>query len=390
MAEVKKRVPKRRFKEFQDAEVWEERELREIASRYDNLRVPITASDRIAGKTPYYGANGIQDYVEGFTHEGEFVLIAEDGANDLKNYPVQYVNGKIWVNNHAHVLQTKENIADNRFLKNVISKADIEPYLVGGGRAKLNAEIMMGINIKLPSNLEEQQKIGSFFQNLDSQITLQQRKLEKIKAMKKAYLSEMFPAAGQTKPKRRFKGFTEDWVEMKLGELGSVSMCKRIFKAQTKPKGDVPFYKIGTFGSETDAYISKELFEEYKAKFSYPKKGSILISASGSIGRTVVFSGKDEYFQDSNIIWLEHNDRIIDPFLKHLYSIIKWSGVEGTTIKRLYNDNVLKTEIMLPSIEEQEKISSYFDNLDKQITLHQKKLSKLQDLKKAYLNEMFI
>ncbi|MGH2143920.1 restriction endonuclease subunit S, partial [Enterococcus faecalis] len=84
------------------------------ANRYDNLRVPITASKRISGNTPYYGANGIQDFVEGYTHDGEFILVAEDGANDLKDYPVQYVNGKVWVNNHAHVLQAKQSIANNK------------------------------------------------------------------------------------------------------------------------------------------------------------------------------------------------------------------------------------------------------------------------------------
>ena len=176
---------------------------------------------------------------------------------------------------------------------------------------------------------------------------------------------------------QRVKGnlgsFAFTWEQRKLGEIGSVSMCKRVFKNQTTDNGDVPFYKIGTFGSEADAFISRELFEEYKSKFSYPEKGDILISASGSIGRTVEFSGKDEYFQDSNIIWLKHNNEIINPFLKQLYSIIKWSGIEGTTIKRLYNENVLKTEIMLPSVEEQERISSYMDNLDSLITLHQRK-----------------
>ena len=119
-------------------------------------------------------------------------------------------------------------------------------------------------------------------------------------------------------PKRRFKGFTDSWEQRKLGDIGSVSMCKRIFKEQTTESGDVPFFKIGTFGGEPDAFISRELFEEYKSNFSYPEKGDILLSASGSIGRTVEFSGKDEYFQDSNIIWLKHNDEIINAFLKQL------------------------------------------------------------------------
>src|SRR5699024_8807422 len=142
-------VPEVRFPGFTDA--WEDRKLSDIADRFDNLRVPITASDRKPGDTPYYGANGIQDYVEGFTHNGEFILVAEDGANDLKNYPVQYVNGKVWVNNHAHVLQGKKTITDNKFLMNAIKNFNIEPFLVGGGRAKLNADVMMKLNILLPT-----------------------------------------------------------------------------------------------------------------------------------------------------------------------------------------------------------------------------------------------
>ena len=143
------------------------------------MRIPVAANLRVSGSTPYYGANGIQDYVDGFTHDGEFVLVAEDGANDLKNYPVRYVKGRIWVNNHAHVLQGKEKVADNLFLSYGLGRADIESLLVGGGRAKLNAEIMMGIDIQLPSYLE-QTKIGAYFKQIDNLITLHQCELEII------------------------------------------------------------------------------------------------------------------------------------------------------------------------------------------------------------------
>ena len=154
---------------------WEQRKVREITDRYDNLRIPVAASLRIAGTTPYYGANGIQDYVEGYTHDGEFILVAEDGANDLKNYPVKCVKGRIWVNNHAHVLQGKCACADNQFLAYAISQADIESLLVGGGRAKLNAETLMDIELLLPSK-DEQIQIGSYLARLDNLITLHQRK----------------------------------------------------------------------------------------------------------------------------------------------------------------------------------------------------------------------
>ena len=145
------------------------------------MRVPVAANLRISGTTPYYGANGIQDYVEGFTHDGEFVLVAEDGANDLKNSRyslsiVKCVKGRIWVNNHAHVLQGKQKIADNQFLAFSINRADIESLLVGGGRAKLNAETMMDISLMLPS-IDEQRAIGQYISTVDHLITLHQRKL---------------------------------------------------------------------------------------------------------------------------------------------------------------------------------------------------------------------
>ncbi|MPL99561.1 hypothetical protein SDC9_45779 [bioreactor metagenome] len=154
---------------------WEQRKVREVADRYDNLRIPVAANLRIPGSTPYYGANGIQDYVDGFTHDGEFVLVAEDGANDLKNYPVKCVKGRIWVNNHAHVLQSKQESTDNCFLAYAISQADIESILVGGSRAKLNAETLMEVLLLLPSKAEQSQ-IGEYFERLDNLITLHQRK----------------------------------------------------------------------------------------------------------------------------------------------------------------------------------------------------------------------
>lgn len=190
-------------------------------------------------------------------------------------------------------------------------------------------------------------------------------------------------------PAIRFKGFSDTWEQRKLGEVGSVSMCRRIFKEQTSESGDIPFYKIGTFGGEADAFISEELFEEYKAKYPYPKKGDILISASGSIGRTVEFTGENEYFQDSNIVWLNHDEHLDNSFLKCFYSVVKWAGIEGSTIKRLYNDNILNTVITLPSVAEQKKIGTYFEKLDRLITLHQRKYDKLTNVKKSMLEKMF-
>lgn len=148
-------------------------------------------------------------------------------------------------------------------------------------------------------------------------------------------------------------------------------MCKRIFKEQTSLEGEIPFYKIGTFGAEPDAFISRKLFEEYKKTYQYPNVGDMLISASGTIGRTVEYDGEEAYFQDSNIVWFKHDDRIENSFLKCIYEVVKWSGIEGSTIKRLYNDNFLNTEFFIPTIEEQKKVGEYIKRLDALITLHQ-------------------
>ena len=181
--------PEIRFAGFTDP--WEQRKLGDVATRHDNLRIPITAKDRIPGDTPYYGANGIQDYVEGYTHEGEFVLVAEDGATDLDNYPVQLISGLSWVNNHAHVIKAIPDLAQNRFIMHLIKSMDIASYLVGGTRSKLNAEVLMGIELKLPSN-SEQIYIGTLLSTLDSLITLHQRELNLLKNTKKSLLDKMF------------------------------------------------------------------------------------------------------------------------------------------------------------------------------------------------------
>ena len=191
-------------------------------------------------------------------------------------------------------------------------------------------------------------------------------------------------------PNMRFKGFTDKWEQEKLGNIATVEMNKRIYKNQTNEKGEIPFYKIGTFGKKADSFISNKLFNEYKKKYPYPKVGDILISASGTIGNTIVYKGEDAYFQDSNIVWLNINHNIIlNSFLYSFYQIVHWRGIEGSTIKRLYNSNILSTSINYPSVNEQQKIGNLFTKLDKLLYLQQQKIDKLDLLKKALLQKLF-
>ena len=156
-----------------------------------------------------------------------------------------------------------------------------------------------------------------------------------------------------------------DEVEWRpLGEIGRVCMCKRIMKNETSPSGEVPFYKIGTFGKKADAFISRELYNDYKNRYSFPTKGTILISASGTIGRTVIYNGEDAYFQDSNIVWINNDEtKVLNKFLFYLYKIVEWK-TEGGTIARLYNDSLCRIRIPVPPLAEQERIVAILDKFD--------------------------
>ena len=190
-------------------------------------------------------------------------------------------------------------------------------------------------------------------------------------------------------PELRFPGFEGEWEEISLGSVGKVSMCKRIMKEETKPNGDVPFYKIGTFGKQADAYISREVFENYKSSYSYPKKGDILISAAGTIGRLVVFDGEEAYFQDSNIVWIDNDENLIkNDFLFHCYNNVKWT-TDDNTIPRLYNDNLRGMKIFITSVTEQSRIADCLSSVDELITAGVQKLDALKEHKKGLMQGLF-
>ena len=167
-------------------------------------------------------------------------------------------------------------------------------------------------------------------------------------------------------------------------------MNKRIFKNQTTDKGDVPFFKISTFGKKADSFISNNLFEKYKEKYPYPQKGDLLISASGSIGRIVEYKGQKAYYQDSNIVWLNHNKELLNIYLKAYYQVIHWHGIEGSTIKRLYNKNILATSIFVPDKKEQYELGRLIKKAEKIISLQQRRLESFQFTYHEIIRRLFL
>ncbi|MFA9464184.1 MAG: restriction endonuclease subunit S [Velocimicrobium sp.] len=183
--------------------------------------------------------------------------------------------------------------------------------------------------------------------------------------------------------------YHEDWKHMQLKDLGYIQMCRRIFQNQTKNHGAIPFYKISTFGRKADAYISKKLYEKYRALYPYPEKDDVLISAAGTVGKVVIYDGRDSYFQDSNIVWLKVNkDEINREYLWWFYRSYPWKALEGTTIQRLYNNIILNTDINLPDLPEQNDIAKTLANFDSYINDLAKLIEKKKGIRDGALEDL--
>ena len=402
MSKEKRRVPKLRFPGF--TEDWEQRKLGDVAIITGGGTPSTNVPEYWNGDIDWYSPVeiGKNRYVSKSTRKITKLGLEKSSAKLLPIGTVLFTS-RAGIGNTA-ILQA-EGCTNQGFQSITPDSKELDTYFLytmtprlkrygevtgaGSTFVEVSGKQMEKMSLVLPS-LEEQKQIGRFFRTIDDSITLHQRKLNNLKLKKKALLQKLFPKNEERYPELRFPGFTDAWEQRKLGSLATVEMNKRIFKEQTTIKGDIPFYKIGTFGSDADSFISRELFKEYKNKYPYPNIGDILISASGSIGRTVVYNGEDAYYQDSNIVWLNHNGKIDNSFLLQFYNQVKWAGLEGSTIKRLYNKNILETNIALPKIEEQRLIGKFFELVDRSITLHQRKLDHLQLQKKALLQQMFV
>ncbi|MDM1381943.1 restriction endonuclease subunit S [Myroides marinus] len=375
--EQNKKVPAIRFNGFEDE--WEEKKLGNIVYRLDNLRKPVKASERISGNIPYYGANGIQDFVDGYTHDGEFVLLAEDGANDLKKYPIQYVKGKIWVNNHAHVIQGIVGEVENLFLKNTLLKTDFEQIIVGGSRSKLNATTMMNIKINSAKTLTEQAQIGNFFKTLDSQINAQEQKHQKLINLKKAMLEKMFPKEGADVPEIRFKGFTEKWEPFYIKDICSISTGK----SNTQDKidnGIYPFYVRSATIERSNRYLYNE---------------EAVLTVGDGVGTGKVFHYVNGKFDLHQRVYRMYNfNNIKGKFFYYIFSKEFYKRVMSMTAKTSVDsvrlEMIADMSILIPTNEEQIMIIDFLENYDNQINNIEAKIEKHKNIKQALLQKMFV
>ncbi|MFV8479964.1 restriction endonuclease subunit S [Mycoplasma sp. T193] len=374
-----KLVPEIRFKGFN--EKWNINALNELINKFDNLRIPVSEKLRTKGEFPYYGANGIQDYVSGYTHDGEFVLVAEDGANDLDNYPSKYVNGKFWANNHVHVIQGKENILDNKFLSFSLKNFHFKPILTGGERSKLNASALATIEINKPF-INEQQKIGQFFSNIDSFIQSEELKLKKLNEVKQSLLNKMFALKNQKFPQIRFKGFEDEWNLDKVCNLFKITRGEVLSQNQISEfQNEIytyPVYSSQTLRNGLMGYYKEYLFEN-----------CITWTTDGANAGTVKF--RNEKFYCTNVCGvLEQGILKPNSCVAELLNIVAPNYVTRAGNPKLMNSTMGEIMINYPnSTIESSKISTLFMSFDSLISSQELKLEKLNNIKQALLEKMF-
>ena len=311
--------------------------------------------------------------VEENVSEGEVVAIPWGG-----NVSVKYYKGRFITADNRIATSNNTSLLNNKFLYYwmLSQKSDIESFYRGAGIKHPSMFKVLNMLIPIPS-LSEQQRIVSILDTFTSSISNLKQQIEERRKQYEYERDLLLDLEGK------------EGVEMKkLGEVGDICMCKRIMKDQTSEIGDIPFFKIGTFGGKADAYISRALFEDYKEKYSYPKKGEILISAAGTIGRTIVFNGEDAYFQDSNIVWISNNEKLVlNTFLRYLYGVIDWK-IDGGTIKRLYNYNLKNATIYVPTLQAQSRIVSILDTFEQSIANLEEQLAMREKQYEYYRNQL--
>ena len=309
----------------------------------------------------YNGGSTNTGFYDDYNTEANKVIISARGAAGFVNK----VEVPFWAGNSCHVIDVIDNKLNWRFLYYYLKNHEYELIAnqqKGGGVPAVSKKQIEAIEIPLPP-LEIQKKIVECLDKFSALAAELQAELQLRRKQYEYYRTQLLTPHSDCNSADNTDDCNWEWKT--LGEIGKVCMCKRILKNQTNNSSGIPFYKIGSFGGNADAYIDEETYLEYKHKYSYPNKGDILISAAGTIGKSVIFDGAPSYFQDSNIVWIANNEStVLNKYLYYYYQIVDWKVDDGGVIKRLYNDNLKATKIAFPPLAEQARIVSILDKFE--------------------------
>lgn len=393
-------VPKLRFKDEsgKDYPEWVKKKFENLAVCFDSKRIPVEKNRRRSGDIPYYGANGIQDYINDWIFDGEYVLLAEDGGhyNEFAIKPIaQYVKGKIWVNNHAHIVQANKDNS-SCFLFHVLEHKDIRKYINGSTRGKLTQGDMWKILLTVPS-LSEQEKIADFLTAYDHMIDVQSQRVEAMKTRKKGLLQQIFSQEirfkndqGQNYP---------EWVSRKLGDSTYIERGgspRPINKYITEDSSGTNWIKIGDAPVEGNVITSvkEKIIPEGVSKSRKVFKGDLILSNSMSYGRPYLLA-VDGCIHDGWLL-IRNDKNIFDirflmqelssQYVKTQYDRLSNQGVVSNLNKELVKSVLIK----IPSLPEQQKIADFLTAVDAQIEVEEKRLETMKTIKKGLLQQMFI
>ena len=376
---------------------WELVSVSEVTNILDNKRVPITASERRSGKYPYYGANGVQDYIDNFIFDDELVLLAEDGGNfGSATRPIAYrVSGKCWVNNHAHVLKPKENL-DVDYLCYSIMFYDVLPLISGTTRAKLNKSALSKMLIPLPP-LDIQKRIAAALDTANALIEKRKEQIEKLDLLIKSQFIEMF-GDPVTNPK--------GWEKKHLEEIANVGSSRRVFVEELVNEG-VPFYRgteIGAMGTgesiTPSLFITIQHYDRLKAVTGVPVIGDLLMPSICPDGRIWRVNTIDPfYFKDGRVLWVHFTEKSFDnTYLLYALKeriIAEYMNIaSGTTFAELKIFSLKRVSVLLPPLVFQTQFAEFVQKVEAQKALLQKSLADMEQnyqslLQKCFKGEIF-
>ena len=366
---------------------WDIKALGKISQFLDNQRKPVKENERSSGIYPYYGASGIIDYVDDYLFDGEYILLGEDGANIvMRSSPLAFkVKGKMWINNHAHVISPNDN-CNIDFLVNILESLNYEKYNSGTAQPKLNREVCESITLPFPP-LPEQQKIAEILSTQDKLIELQEKKIEQLKELKKAYLQKMFPQKGSKYPELRFKGFTEPWEQRKVGELTVES------SEYTTLEAGFPLLTSSRNGlMYQNEYRGKQTTDSTETMFSIVPLGACTYRhmSDDDVFHLNVNRLEKGLVSREYPVFYASDDNNLDFIVQQINSSAEFRSFcaeqkKGGTRTRLYYKNLCEFQMLIPNTEEQEKIATFLLTLDTLITLHQRKSEQEKQKKKALM-----
>ena len=371
--------------------VWEQRKLLKVCKKEDNKRIPIKEQERKEGNTPYFGANGIQGYIDGYTHDGTNILIAEDGANNVRNYPIKLITGKIWVNNHAHVLKVNTKTNNGNFLVGAIKKINFYRYLVGSSRYKLTAESLNQVKIKIAKQ-SEQEKIGKLLKNIEKLLTLYAKKSSCLDSCIAYFIRILYDDPQFFKQKNVQNSIIKSF---KLDDI--------LIKNNAKNK-DLSILNVESISNKKGFISQKEQFDNYQVASKDLSNYYVIHPKDFAYNPSRINVGSIAYKSPNDVKGIVSplyvsfkckNDIVLDKYLWHWFKSTNFEHQrvrlsEGGVRDILSFNQLSKMKISIPSFEIQRQTINLLEILIQYKEEVDLKLNNLKLIKNTLLQSMFL